>query len=164
MYFKCIKEGLGKVFMSVFARDLIKINYYALDKKSCLTEMTEFLFEQGVIKSQSGFLKDILERESLMSTGIGRKIAIPHTRSKEVTQLKIAVYLLDNELEFDSIDGELVKIIFMIAVPEEMKEMYMKVLSVISNYFRDDEKRNSMLLCNSKDELCKLLKEIDDEI
>jgi mannitol/fructose-specific phosphotransferase system IIA component (Ntr-type) len=58
----------------------------------------------------------------------------------------------------------LVKIIFMIAVPEEMKEMYMKVLSVISNYFRDDEKRNSMLLCNSKDELCKLLKEIDDEI
>jgi len=157
-------KGLGKGFMSVFAKDLIKLNYYALDKKSCLTEMSEFLFDNGVINSQSGFLEDILERESLMSTGIGRKIAIPHARSKEVNQLKIAVYLLDNELEFESIDGELVKIIFMIAVPEEMKDKYMKVLSVVSNYFRDDEKRDRILTCDSIDDMCKYLKEIDDEI
>jgi len=157
-------KGLGKGFMSVFAKDLIKLNYYALDKKSCLTEMSEFLFDNGVINSQSGFLEDILERESLMSTGIGRKIAIPHARSKEVNQLKIAVYLLDNELEFESIDGELVKIIFMIAVPEAMKDKYMKVLSVVSNYFRDDEKRDRILTCDSIDDMCKYLKEIDDEI
>ena len=164
MFFKWGNKGLGLVFMRVFSKDLIKINYYALDKKSCLSEMAEFLYEQGVINSQTAFLARILDRESLMSTGIGRKIAIPHARSEAVAQLKIAVYLLDNELEFDSIDGESVKIIFMIAVPEEMKEMYMKVLSIISNYFRNDDKRVKILSCETIDDLCKLLKEIDDEI
>ena len=164
MYFKWENKGLGMVFMRIFSKDLIKINYYALDKKSCLSEMTEFLFEKGVVNSQIAFLARILDRESLMSTGIGRKIAIPHARSEAVAQLKIAVYLLDNELEFDSIDGEPVKIIFMIAVPEEMKDMYMRVLSIISNFFRDDEKRGKMLSCETIDELCKMLKEIDDEI
>jgi len=99
-----------------------------------------------------------------MTTGIGRNIAIPHARSDAVSHLKIAVYLLDNELEYDSIDGEPVKIIFMIAVPEEMKELYMKVLSLISNYFRNEENRSKILACESENDLYEILKEIENEI
>ena len=113
--------------MKIFSKDLIKLNYYALDKKSCLEEMVEFLFENEIIFSRERFLDSILTREKIMSTGIGKKLAIPHARSEAVKELTIAVYLLQNELEFNAIDDEPVKIILMIAVPQNMKEKYMLV-------------------------------------
>jgi len=144
----------------VFSPELIRVKYYALDKKSCLIEMTEFLLENGIISSSDTFWEAIWEREKLMSTGIGRGVAIPHSRSAVVQKLKIAVYILDNELEFDSIDGVNVQIIFMIAVPEDMKDIYMKVLSAISNYFRSDENRQNLLQCTSNIEIYNVLKGI----
>jgi fructose-specific phosphotransferase system IIA component len=150
--------------MKVFSPELIKLNYYALDKKSCLSEMVDFLYENGVISNSKIFLGTILERELLMSTGIGRQIAIPHGRSKVVRELKIAIYLLDNELEFESIDSEPVRIVFMIAVPDNMKEQYMKLLSSISNYFRQEANRDELLKCETKEQVYRLLKRIEDEI
>ena len=155
---------LERRFMKIFSPELIKLNYYALDKKSCLSEMVEFLHEKGVILSPENFLNDILERENLMSTGIGRKVAIPHARSMAVKELKIGVYLLDNELDFNSIDNESVKVIFMIAVPEMMKNEYMQVLSSISNFFRNEDNRMRLLACSSAEEVYELLKGISDEI
>ena len=150
--------------MEVFEKSLVKFRYYALDKKSCLNEMVEHLHEEGVVKDPERFFKAILEREKLMSTGIGRGVAIPHARSDAVQELKIAAYLLDNELDFDSIDGQPVKIIFMIAVPEDMKEAYMKVLSAISNFFRKDENRSRIIKVVSLEEFWVILQELDDEI
>lgn len=159
-----LEKIIFEVVMKIFSEDLIRVNYFALDKKSCLLEMTEFLSEQGVIESQTTFLANILDRESLMSTGIGKRIAIPHARSNTALDFKIAVYLLDNELEFNSIDSLPVKIIFMIAVPEDMKDEYMKVLSVISNFFKVDENRQKILSCVTGEQLYNILKEIENEI
>jgi fructose-specific phosphotransferase system IIA component len=151
--------------MDIFSIDLIKINYFALDKKSCIQEMAEFLFEKGVITSLDAFLEAIFERENLMSTGIGRGVAIPHARSSVVTKLKIALYTLENELEYNSIDGEPVKIIFMIAVPESMKQEYMKVLSLISNFCKEEENRNKLIHSKSEKEAMEILQQrIENEI
>ncbi len=147
-------------FMGIFSRDLIVQNYYAFDKKNCLEDMVEFLFKKEVIVSESDFFKAIMERENLMTTGIGRKIAIPHARSNLVKEINIAVYVLDNDLEFNSVDDEAVKVIFMIAVPENKKEEYMKVLSGISNFLRVDENREMLLDAKTKDELFEILEEI----
>ncbi len=61
--------------MGIFSRNLIVQNYYALDKKSCLEDMVEFLFENEIIVSVDSFFKLIMERENLMTTGIGKKVA-----------------------------------------------------------------------------------------
>jgi fructose-specific phosphotransferase system IIA component len=151
--------------MDIFSIDLIKINYFALDKKSCIQEMAEFLFKKGVITSLDAFLEAIFERENLMSTGIGRGVAIPHARSSVVTKLKIALYTLENELEYNSIDGEPVKIIFMIAVPESMKQEYMKVLSLISNFCKEEENRKKLIHSKSEKEAMEILQQrIENEI
>ena len=150
--------------MEIFSPDLIKLKYYALDKKSCISEMAEFLFEKGVTNSLDIFLGEIMERENLMSTGIGKNVAIPHARSKAVNELKIAVYLLDNELDFNSIDNEPVKVVFMIAVPENMKNEYMKVLSGISNFFKIEGNREKLLACSSEKDVYNILEGIGDEI
>ena len=150
--------------MKIFSKDLIKLNYYALDIKSCLEEMVEFLFENEIIFSRERFLDSILTREKIMSTGIGKKLAIPHARSEAVKELTIAVYLLQNELEFNAIDDEPVKIILMIAVPKNMKEKYMLVLSAISNFFQDIENHRKLLNCNSNEEAVSLLRIIERKI
>ena len=146
--------------MGIFSRDLIVQNYYALDKKSCLEEMVEFLFKNGVIVSVDNFFKAIMERENLMTTGIGKNVAIPHARSNLVKEIHIAVYILDNELEFNSVDGEDVKVIFMIAVPENKKDEYMKVLSGISNFLRIDENREKLFKAKTKNDIFKILEGI----
>ena len=146
--------------MGIFSRDLIVLNYYALDKKSCLEEMVEFLYENDVIVSADNFFKAIMEREKLMTTGIGRKVAIPHARSPIVKEIQIAVYVLDNELEFNTVDGEDVKVIFTIAVPENKKDEYMKVLSGISNFLRVDENRENIFNAKSKDDIFEILEGI----
>ncbi|HHE38483.1 MAG TPA: PTS sugar transporter subunit IIA [Candidatus Cloacimonetes bacterium] len=146
--------------MEIFSPELIKMNYFALDKKSCLSEMAEFLFEHSIVSSFEEFFKTILERENLMSTGIGRGIAIPHSRSETVKKLTIAVYLLDNELDFQSIDDEPVRMVFMIAVPKDMKQEYMKLLSAISNFLKLEENRDKLLGCKSNLEVYNILKGI----
>ncbi|NQT65310.1 MAG: PTS sugar transporter subunit IIA [FCB group bacterium] len=146
--------------MGIFSHDLIVLNYYALDKKSCLEDMVEFLYKNDVIVSADNFFKAIMEREKLMTTGIGRKVAIPHARSPIVKEIHIAVYVLDNELEFNSVDGEDVKVIFMLAVPEAKKDEYMKVLSGISNFLRVDGNREKLFNAKTKDEIFEILEGI----
>ncbi|MEA2095713.1 MAG: PTS sugar transporter subunit IIA [Candidatus Cloacimonadota bacterium] len=146
--------------MGIFSCDLIVQDYYALDKKSCLEDMVKFLYQNGVIVSVDDFFKVIMERENLMTTGIGRNVAIPHARSNLVKEIHIAVYVLDNELEFNSVDGEDVKVIFMIAVPENKKNEYMKVLSGISNFLRIDENREKLINAKTKNDIFKILEGI----
>ncbi len=150
--------------MKIFSPELVKLGYYALDKKSCLQEMVDFLFKKEIIVSQQKFLTAILEREKTMSTGIGNNIAIPHARTDSVRKLKVAVYLLDNELEFDTIDSKPVKIIFMIAVPESMHKEYQQLLSNISNFFHDEHNRDRLLKCDDVNEIYQILKGIENEI
>ena len=146
--------------MGIFSRNLIVQDYYALDKKSCLEDMVEFLFENEIIVSVDAFFKLIMERENLMTTGIGKNVAIPHARSDLVKEMKLVVYVLDNELEFNSVDDEAVKVIFMIAIPENKKDEYMKVLGGISNFLRVDENREKIFNAATKDEIFEILERI----
>ncbi|HCX73096.1 MAG TPA: PTS mannose transporter subunit IIAB [Candidatus Cloacimonas sp.] len=143
--------------MELFSANLIKINYPAIDKKSCIDEMVEFLYEQGVINSTEQFLQAVWQRENIMSTGIGHQIAIPHAHSSVVKEFKAAVYLLDNHIDFDSIDGEPVKLVMMLAVPEKFETTYMKTLSKISNFLRTEDKRIALLAAQSKEEILEIL-------
>jgi len=144
--------------MEIFAKDLVKIDYYAINKESLINEMVEFLYKEHIINDMDAFLRSILERESIMSTGIGNHVAIPHTRSESVKRLAVAVYLLKNEIDYDSIDDEPVKVVFMIAVPEDMKKKYMILLATISNFLSNEENHSKLLNAKSEDEVYNLLK------
>lgn len=150
--------------MGIFSPDLIKLNYYGLDKKSCLQDIVDFAAEKGIITSSDDFFKLIYEREKIMSTGIGRNVAIPHARSEFVKELKVCLFILGNGIDYNSLDGEPVKLIFLIAVPENMKEMYMKLLSQLSNFCRETENRTKLINSLNAVEAYNHLKGIENEI
>jgi len=144
----------------MFFEQLIRVGYGALDKKSCLEEMAEVLHNAGVVTQPKEFAKAVFEREAIMSTGIGRGIAIPHARSSSVSSLAVAVFVLAHDLDYEAIDDLPVRVICMIAVPEAMKSEYMKVLSAISQFFRDADNRAAVLDASSERELYAILQRI----
>ena len=127
--------------MSIFNIDLIKIKAQVADKHSLFIAMTEDLYQQKVLDDKDEFLAAIKAREEVMSTGIGFGIGLPHGRHKTVNDLKVAVYILENPIEFDALDGLPVNIVFLVAIPAKSNNEYMKLLNLISKTLHEDKNR-----------------------
>lgn len=77
-----------------FERDLISVGVDITDKDQCLREMGTMLYQHGIVASYERFMSAIYGREEIMSTGIGRGIAIPHGRDLTVKELKVVCFQL----------------------------------------------------------------------
>ncbi len=150
--------------MAIFSEDLMSIGVKTDTKTELLMLMVNMMHTSQAIDSIERFKNAIFGREEIMSTGIGRGIALPHGRDICVRELKVAVCILDQPLDFDALDQEPVRIVFMIAVPQSAGKQYMRVLSSISHFTREEEHRQMMLSCLTTQELSNMLKEIENAI
>lgn len=145
---------------NVFVEEMIKLDYPAVDKKSLLQEMVSFLFEKGAVASIDDFFAEIWKRENIMSTGMGRAVAIPHSCHESARRFIVTFWRLAQPLDFDSIDEKPVSFIFMVSVPRDFQSKYMKLLSSISNFARQSGKIDQIRSASSVNEVLKILKTI----
>lgn len=103
----------------------------------------------------------IKERESYGTTGIGSGIAIPHARISSSKEIVICVASLDQGIEYGSLDGEDVKLIFMLIVPEGKNLIYLKLLSQISLMCNDKTIRTELLKAEGEEEIINIIRSID---
>ncbi len=114
----------------VLKRERIAENLSAKTKEEALAKLTDLLFESGALSDKDAFLKDVLDREAVSTTGIGNGIAIPHGKSANVKETTVAIGRLENEVEWESVDDKPVKLIVLLAVNEEDKTgVHVKLLS-----------------------------------
>lgn len=137
----------------LFLPDLVRIVDGFDTKAECLEYLCGLLADSGCLSFPDRFLAALKSREEVMSTGIGRAVAIPHARDLTVTELRIAVCLLRSSLDFDAVDGVPVRLVFMTAVPETASREYMKILRGLSEYLRQDEMRNQLFEARDDKEL-----------
>lgn len=135
----------------------IKLKLVSTDKNSVLDEMIELLEDDKVVTDKNKFKEDILAREELSNTGIGFEIAIPHAKSKAVKEARIAIGLAKNGIDYGSIDGQDIKMIFMIAVNEEQSDLHLRALANLSRKLMHEEFREGILNCKSKNEIIDML-------
>ena len=135
----------------------IKLELTSKDKNSLLDEMIELLANDKVVTDSSKFKKDILKREELSNTGIGFGIAIPHAKSKAVKEPRIAIGVTQNGIDYSSIDGQDIKMIFMIAVNEQQSDLHLRALADLSRKLMHEEFRESILKAKSKKEIIDIL-------
>ena len=128
----------------LFKADLVKIVDKFDTKGECLDFMAAMLSDSGCLSFPDRFLAAVKGREEIMSTGIGRGIAIPHARDLTVNSLRIAVCMVRQEMEFNSVDGLPVRLIFMIAVPQSSNQDYMKILRSLSEFLRQEDKSENL--------------------
>ncbi|MEF3695125.1 MAG: PTS sugar transporter subunit IIA [Candidatus Cloacimonadota bacterium] len=148
----------------LFHSDLVRIVDHFGTKKDCLNYMVNMLSESGCLLFPDRFAAAVKGREEIMSTGIGREVAIPHARDLTVSCLKIAVCLIKSPLDFVSMDDLPVRIVFMIAVPQNSNKEYMKILRSLSEYLRQDEARAELLGSQDEEELFTNVKKIETSI
>lgn len=103
--------------------------------------------------------EDVFRREQDMSTGIGKALALPHAKSVGVSQPVMAFATLSNPINFDSIDDEPVRIVFLLATPEEMLAEHLKLLGRITRLAGRDDVRQRLMLSTSAAEIIELFRE-----
>jgi fructose PTS system EIIBC or EIIC component len=105
------------------------------------------------LRNCDSILTAIIDRESKLSTGIGLGIAVPHCRSDQVGKIVIAVMLIPGGVEYNSVDGQPVKLIFLIISPTHDVQGHIAILSTISHAVSDEETRMMLLNSGTPEEL-----------
>jgi nitrogen PTS system EIIA component len=131
--------------------DRVVVPLTARDKAGVIAELTHHLVDH----SGGGFhevLGAVEEREAVLSTGIGFGVAIPHARSSAVRELSIVCGLSPVPVPYDSIDGEPVRLFFLIVGPESSAGQHVKLLSRIARLVRRDNLRQKLCEARSPEE------------
>jgi PTS system nitrogen regulatory IIA component len=127
-------------------------------KKDVLITMAENLAATPQIKNSQELLAEILKREELMSTAIGCGIAIPHVRLSSITDLVVSVGISrTNIVDFNPMDDEPVRLVFMIAAAHNQHAYYLQTLSWFSTRLKNKELRDSLLAAETPQQVYELL-------
>jgi nitrogen PTS system EIIA component len=132
----------------------------AHDKTGVIAELARHLINQSG-GSYPEVVGAVEEREAVVSTGIGFGVAIPHARSSAVTQLTLVCGVSSAPVPFDSIDGEPVRLFFMIVGPESSAGQHVKVLSRIARLVRRENVRERLCEARTPDEFYDVLLEAE---
>lgn len=138
---------------NLIAPNRISLTIGAGSKKRLLEKVSALLSDAMPNLDNRAAFQSLTDRERLGSTGIGNGVALPHGRLKGLTQAVGACVILDEEMDFDSIDGKPVKIIFVLLVPEEATEEHLQILAQLARIFAAEENRKQLLKANSSNEI-----------
>lgn len=139
------------------------INNISESKEEILRKMIENISKyNGSIKEKELFYKEIIEREKVGTTGIGMGIAVPHARTEGLREIIISIALLDNPLDFQSLDGENVKLIILVGAPKNPSKKYLEALSDIARVFRNKKNRENIFASKTKDQLIEAIAELEE--
>jgi PTS system fructose-specific IIA component/PTS system nitrogen regulatory IIA component len=144
-------------------REAILTDLKATTKETAIRSMVESLASSGNIKGadQEGIIAAILKREELGSTGIGKGVAVPHTKHLSVDKLVATIALSKDGVEFASLDGEDVHILFLLVSPPDRPGDHLRALENISRHLRNDNFCNFLRQAQSAQAVVELLEEAD---
>lgn len=144
--------------------DAILPNLKVDSKESAIRAMVNSLGASGSIKpeDQEGIVAAILKREELGSTGIGNGVAVPHTKHPSVDRLLATVALSAEGVDFASLDGEAVYILFLLVSPPDRPGDHLRALENISRHLRNHNFCNFLRQATTAGAVVDLLEEADN--
>ena len=123
----------------------IKLNGVAHSKEEVINQMVDLMASNGNIINKEEYKRVVMEREKEGTTGIGEGIAIPHGKTDAVSKPGLSAMVIPNGVNFDSLDGQPAKLIFLIAAPNTKDNVHLDVLSRLSTLLMDTEFRKELL-------------------
>lgn len=141
----------------------IRAKLAADNKPAAIEELVESLVQAQAIPmaDRDSIVKAILKREELGSTGIGRGVAVPHTKHPSVDRLVGTVGVCSNGIDFNSLDGEKVQLFFLLISPPDRPGDHLRALENISRQLRDDSFCRFLKQAQTVDDIRQLLEEAD---
>ena len=138
---------------------IISVDLDCKDKDDAINKIIDLAEKSGLMLNVESVRQCVFDREKLVSTGVGKGFAIPHGKTDDIKDIVAAFAILKNPIDFDSIDLEPVKFIFLIVGKESLLNAHIKLLSRISRLMNKDEFREKLEEAKSSEEVLKLFKE-----
>ncbi|MGZ3633376.1 MAG: PTS sugar transporter subunit IIA [Parachlamydiaceae bacterium] len=135
-----------------------------LDVHTCdevLQALVDTLDAAGKLHDRQNFYDAIVERERIVSTGIGMGVAIPHAKLSPYKDFFIAIGVLQRGVEWKALDHAPVRLVFMIGGPDDKQTEYLKILSALTAEIKNEEARKKILTLNSKEAIIRLFSHED---
>jgi PTS system nitrogen regulatory IIA component len=142
---------------TIISPDRILILNYST-KRDALMALANNLANAPQVKNRQELVAEILKREELMTTAMGRGIAIPHVRLASVTDLVVSVGISQTDIvDFHALDDEPVRLVFMVAASYNQHAYYLQTISFFSARLKDSALRKKLAGCKNSDEAYQLL-------
>jgi PTS system nitrogen regulatory IIA component len=138
---------------NVLNENVVKINLESTKKDDIIKELLNILNENKLVKDVDLAYSDIMSRETKMSTGIQHGVAIPHAKTKAVTQLTACIGIKKEGVDFNALDGEPSNIFIMTLSPSDHIGPHVQFLAEISRIIKTEEARQSILAATSAAEV-----------
>ena len=144
-------------------KESIKLGVKVADKNAAIDKLISLMDAGGRLNSTQGYKEGILAREALGSTAIGEGIAIPHAKVEAVKEPGLAAMVVKGGVEFASLDGAPVHILFLIAAPNTKDNVHLDVLSKLSVLLMDENFTKNLMEAKSVDEFLAVIDEAENE-
>ena len=153
------EEILEMKISDILQEEFVSTKLPGKSKDEVLNSLIDLLKSSKKIKDLEKVREAIFEREKIMSTGVGKGFAIPHGKTDAVTDIVAAFAVTGDPVDFQSLDGEPVRLLFLLIGRDNMVGPHIKLLSRISRLMNKDEFRKKLIAAKSSAEIVQFFKE-----
>ncbi|HHM24309.1 MAG TPA: PTS sugar transporter subunit IIA [Bacteroidetes bacterium] len=143
----------------LLSEEVVKIPLENTEKEKVIEELVDVLVGSGKVHDKEAVLKAVMEREKVMSTGVGDGVAIPHGKAEGVEDVVAAFGVAREDIDFESIDEKPVRLVFLLVAPPNATGPHLKALSRVSRLLNKKEFREQLLKAKSPKEVLELIQE-----
>jgi len=136
---------------------LISFDLKGTKKEEIIAELVELAGNSELVKNKDELLKAVLEREKLVTTGVGYNVAFPHAKTKAVRGVVIAFGRKKEGVDFEAMDRKPVNLFFLIAAPEDAIGAHLNVMAKLSFLMKSEKNRQKLLKAKYKEDLIEVL-------
>lgn len=140
---------------------LIVFNLKSSGKNELIEELVDLVSDSNMVKDRDLLLQDVVDRESLVTTGVGYGVAFPHAKTRAVKGIVIAFGRSPKGLEFDAMDHKPVHLFFLIAAPEDAIGAHLNVMARLSYLMKSEKNRQKLLDASSPGDVLALMDNVD---
>ncbi len=130
----------------------------ASSRDEVIGTLVDVIYKEGRLHDKSTFYNAIIEREKIVSTGVGMGTAIPHAKLSDCEGFFIAIGILSKGVDWQAIDRAPVRIVFMVGGPDGKQTEYLRLLSGLTSAIKDEGIRKKILSTKSKQEIVDLFR------
>lgn len=144
--------------------DTIRVSMPGGSKHEVLHAMVDIIADDPSVRDVEAVRAAVIEREAVMSTGVGKGLGLPHAKTSAVRSTVAALAITDTPVDFGAIDNEPVRLIFLLVGTEDARSEHIKILSRISRLLNRDSFRQRLLKATSAKEVLKAFAEVETQL
>jgi mannitol/fructose-specific phosphotransferase system IIA component (Ntr-type) len=149
---------------SLLSEANVVLGVSAPDKESLITQLVSVLATGNADLDSDEIVAAILDRESLLSTGVGYGVALPHAKTSNLNETHVVFATVQSPVDFDSFDEEPVRLVFLMVGPRSASRRHIQILGRISRILNDETVRNSLSGAGNTEEVISIFESAESTL